>query len=728
MDNSIGNQATMERGADSAPLGRIDQYELARELGGGGFGTVYLARDTVAGVDVAVKGLPPLVKNSAEELERIRENFALVSRLHHPNIAAALHLHQARAASYADGRARQALRVLPGDTLMVMAYAPGVTLNKWRRQFPEGRVPVDRALEVCRQVASALDYAHGEKVVHRDVKPSNVMVETREGKTPNSERRTLNAEVAVRVLDFGLAAEIRSSMSRVSQEKGDTSGTRPYMAPEQWAGRRQDGRTDQYALAALFYELVSGAVPFASAFDTGDPEIMRATVLKERPEPLPELLKAQNAALLRGLAKEPAERFASCGGFVSAVGGRATPRAAGGRRAALWLAAAGVLCLGAYTSYFADREAVRAAAEQRKEKEPEIQSRDAEAQRGEAEGAAHKVEAEKSLMPTLTVEAEAVGRSVAETISDGERTYTTPHTFELRPDVRYDFTVSVESKRYKPAAFEITADWRGPKTRRVALEVKGPDEGESWVSPSIGMDFVWVPALKLWVGKYEVTNNEYRRMAPEHDSKKINDEHTLNEDRQPVVFLYFEDTTAYANWLTERDKKWLNGLRYRVISEAEWQTCAQCGDGREYPWGNAMPPKRGNYADTAYKQYADTAYKQYADTTLKREIAGGIVIVDGYTDGYVVTCPVEKSGANEWGIYGLGGNVWEGCASDASGSSFGAWRGASFANANADELRCAYREGLCVGGKGDCDDTCVGGFRLVLSPRLPLTGLRRQTH
>ncbi len=376
MDNSIGNQWT-KRGAEDrslgghdtlkpagAPIGRIDQFELMRELGGGGFGVVYLARDTVAGVDVAVKGLPPLVKNNADELERIRENFALVSKLHHPHIAAALHLHPAREVSYADEKVRQALRVLPGDTLMVMAYAPGVTLNRWRKQFSEGKVPVVQTLEVCRQIAAALDYAHGEKVVHRDVKPSNVMVETRVEGRGHKVGETTSAEVAVRVLDFGLAAEIRSSMSRVSQERGDTSGTRPYMAPEQWAGRRQDGRTDQYALAVLFYELVSGAVPFASAFDTGDPAVMANAAKMENPESLAELTKAQSAALLRGLAKEPAERFATCGDLVVALGGRASPRAAGaedqryesgGRKAALALTVAAVLGFGSYGAYTAYR-------------------------------------------------------------------------------------------------------------------------------------------------------------------------------------------------------------------------------------------------------------------------------------------------------------------------------------------------------------------------------------
>ena len=134
---TINDAATMRGSMDSA-LGRIDQYELVRELGGGGFGTVYLARDVVAGIDVAVKGLPPIIRNNAEELERIRENFALVSRLHHPYIAAALHLQLAREVCYSSEDVRQKFRVLSGDTLMVMEYAPGVTLPKWRKQFPGG--------------------------------------------------------------------------------------------------------------------------------------------------------------------------------------------------------------------------------------------------------------------------------------------------------------------------------------------------------------------------------------------------------------------------------------------------------------------------------------------------------------------------------------------------------------------------------------------------------------
>jgi len=228
------------RGDGGKCLGRIDKYELTRELGGGGFGSVYLARDTVARIDRAVKGLPPEVKGNPEELENVRENFALVSRLHHPHIAAALDLHPAESVQYFDDGAREKLRVAKGETLLVMEYAPGVTLSQWRRQFPESKVPIDQALEIARQIASALDYAHERKIVHRDIKPANVMIETAD-----------DGSVTARVLDFGLAAEIRSSMGRVSREIHDTSGTRPYMAPEPNRGKRNDSRNIPYIIEKI---------------------------------------------------------------------------------------------------------------------------------------------------------------------------------------------------------------------------------------------------------------------------------------------------------------------------------------------------------------------------------------------------------------------------------------------------------------------------------------------
>ena len=225
-----------------------------------------------------------------------------------------------------------------------------------------------------------------------------------------------------------------------------------------------------------------------------------------------------------------------------------------------------------------------------------------------------------------------------------------------------------------------------------AAKLTGPVEGQAWTSPAAGMQFVWIPALKLWVGKFEVTNGEYRKQVPDHDSKDYKG-HSLNGDRQPVVYVNFDDAKAYAAWLTERDKDRLGGIRYRVISEQEWQAAAQCGDGREYPWGNAMPPKWGNYCG-----------QEMAGISAKGNM------IPGYTDGFAVTCPVEKSGVNDWELYGMGGNAWECCASDASGSAFGAWRGASWYYYDPDGLRCAYR--LDFDGSHRISNR---GFRLALS-------------
>ena len=348
---SIGDALTLRDPAvasKAAHLGRIDQYELIRELGGGGFGCVYLARDSVAGIEVAVKGLPPEVRHNKEELENIRRNFALVSRLHHPNIAAALVLHPVVNAEYASGDAKAKLRVFERDTMMVMEYAPGVTLSQWRKQFPDGKVPFERALPIVRQVAAALDYAHAQRIIHRDVKPSNVMIETHE-----------DGSVVARVLDFGLAAEIQSSMCRVSQEVREKSGTRPYMAPEQWQGKSQGAYTDLYALAAMFYELITGDVPFASVFTCGDPMIMMTAITGQTFDPDHTLPRHVRMAVVRAMSKKPADRFSSCGAFVRALSERSASR---------WKLVAGVsgaiLVLGVAGTTFWVQDGRRKAAEQ----------------------------------------------------------------------------------------------------------------------------------------------------------------------------------------------------------------------------------------------------------------------------------------------------------------------------------------------------------------------------
>ena len=272
----------------------LGRYRVVGELGRGGMGVVYRCLDEISGIDVALKSLPPQVAHSTSEMSGVRENFRTVERLHHPNIAAlkTLELDPAGGAYY-----------------LVMELAEGTDLHSWRKR-QGGKVGLESCLPILRQIAQALDYAHSRKIIHRDLKPANVM---------------LGPDGAVKLLDLGLAAQIQTSLSRLSQAPYRTSGTGPYMAPEQWRGQRQTGATDQYALAVTACELLAGRLPF----EAPDKVALRESVLREPPERPEGIGNAVWAALSRGLAKERSQRFPSCAEFVDALEtgkpGRAKP-------------------------------------------------------------------------------------------------------------------------------------------------------------------------------------------------------------------------------------------------------------------------------------------------------------------------------------------------------------------------------------------------------------------
>jgi serine/threonine-protein kinase len=221
---SIGDFATRRADAQHKHYRAGDRilgrYRILGELGQGGMGVVFRCFDETGGIEVALKAVPPEVAHDTGEMEEVRENFRLVAGLVHQNIAAVKTLEH-------DPETR--------DYYLVMEKVEGINLRQWRKQVsgvgcqaktdnlkPRTEHPSRRTLPeilpLLRQAAAALDYAHSRKIVHRDIKPSNVMV---------------GPDGTVKVLDFGLAAQIQTSMSRVSMVKYGTSGTGPYMAPEQ---------------------------------------------------------------------------------------------------------------------------------------------------------------------------------------------------------------------------------------------------------------------------------------------------------------------------------------------------------------------------------------------------------------------------------------------------------------------------------------------------------------
>lgn len=262
-------------------LERIGDYEIIREIGRGGMGRVLLARDTVLGRTVAIKLIS---KADAPELaERFRQEARTLAILSHPAIVSIYQLGTTEEFTY-----------------IVMEYVNGHTLETLFKTQPHGEwktyVP---ALAQC---AEALDFAHRRGVVHRDVKPANIMID---------------AEGGGRILDFGIARMLASDASVRQTREGDLIGTVRYMAPEQLTSASVGPAADQFALALIVYTAVAGQYPF-EAPDVGG--VMYGILSGELRAPSavnPGLNRAVDRVLMKALSKAPAERYASCAEFMT---------------------------------------------------------------------------------------------------------------------------------------------------------------------------------------------------------------------------------------------------------------------------------------------------------------------------------------------------------------------------------------------------------------------------
>jgi len=161
--------------------------------------------------------------------------------------------------------------------------------------------------------------------------------------------------------------------------------------------------------------------------------------------------------------------------------------------------------------------------------------------------------------------------------------------------------------------------------------------------------FIWIAPLSIWVGKYEATNAQYKKFNRAHDPKKYY-EHVINLPDQPAVLVSWEDANNYCGWLNRNCRRQLPpGCEFRLPTEKEWIIFALCGREKEYPWGDQWPPPDAfNYKGT---EGANIIYGLFHNEKFIRN----------HRDGFIVTAPVGKSGANEWGLYGVGGNAWEWC-------------------------------------------------------------------
>jgi class 3 adenylate cyclase len=266
---------------------QLGRFRLLDKLGEGGMGAVYRAEDLTDGSPAAIKVLRPDVVDRPDALRRFLKEARLLGEIKHPNVANLLEVNQDAGVHY-----------------LVLEFVSGRRLDQELSQ--RGRLDEASALAVTAEVARALEDAHQRGIIHRDVKPSNIMLVDAEG----------TQRFAVKLLDFGLARHVVESASLDMTQPGSLLGTPLYMAPEQWSQQPTDARTDVYALGATLFHLLAGRPPFQAG---SAPELLALHCQEPAPSVVkinPQVSEAAGQIIARCLAKSPDERYASAGALL----------------------------------------------------------------------------------------------------------------------------------------------------------------------------------------------------------------------------------------------------------------------------------------------------------------------------------------------------------------------------------------------------------------------------
>ena len=249
----------------------ISHYKILEKLGEGGMGVVYKAEDTKLKRIVALKFLPHHLSISNEDNTRLLNEAQMTAKLNHPHICTVHDIEE-----------------VDDEKFIVMEFVDGVTL---RTKIKDGNLTIEESVNYAIQIGEALEEAHSQGIVHRDIKPDNIMI---------------NSKNQIKVMDFGIA-KLKEGLG-VTRTMS-TSGTLSYMAPEQLSNSKIDGRADIFSLGVLFYEMLSGRLPFRGEHHAS----MMYSLMNEEPEPINKYLTEASSEMLhvlnRVLKKNPKDRY-----------------------------------------------------------------------------------------------------------------------------------------------------------------------------------------------------------------------------------------------------------------------------------------------------------------------------------------------------------------------------------------------------------------------------------